>query len=86
MDGMNGTDFFRCDHCHMECRIYSETPKPSTAVLVIRRCRESVGIVVLAKLRLVEANESELAQAQAQRDEAALIEYLSKAPPPECLN
>jgi hypothetical protein len=36
--------------------------------------------------RLVAAYEAELDQAQAQRDEAALIEYLSKAPPPEYLN
>jgi hypothetical protein len=36
--------------------------------------------------RLVASYESELAQAQAQRDEASLIEYLSKAPPPEYLN
>ena len=36
--------------------------------------------------RLVEAHESKLAQAQVQRDEALLIEYLSKAPPPEYLN
>lgn len=36
--------------------------------------------------RLIETSESELAQAQAQRDEASLIEYLSKAPPPEYLN
>jgi len=36
--------------------------------------------------RLVEAHEEKLAQAQTQRDEALLIEYLSKAPPPEYLN
>ncbi len=36
--------------------------------------------------RLVAANESELAQAQAHRNEVLLIEYLSKAPPPEYLN
>ena len=32
--------------------------------------------------RLIEASEQELAQAQARRYEASLIEYLSKAPPP----
>jgi len=36
--------------------------------------------------RLIESFEAELAQAQTQRDEASLIEYLSKAPPPEYLN
>jgi hypothetical protein len=36
--------------------------------------------------RLVEAFEAKLVQAQAQRNEALLIEYLSKAPPPEYLN
>jgi len=36
--------------------------------------------------RLVETSEREILQAQVQRDETRLIEYMLKAPPPEYLN
>lgn len=46
MDDMICTVFFQCDRCHIECRLDSEAPEPSTASLIIRHCPDSEGIHV----------------------------------------
>ena len=46
---MNSTDFFRCDRCHIECRIES-SDSTGTVPLIIQHCPESEGIAVLGKV------------------------------------
>jgi hypothetical protein len=51
---MNTTVFFQCEHCHAECRVDAEGPRPSdssaTSLLTIRHCPDSEGVVVLGKV------------------------------------
>jgi hypothetical protein len=54
MEGMQTRDYFRCDRCHIDCRIDSEGPSPidsaSSSQLTIRHCPDSKGIVVFGKM------------------------------------
>jgi hypothetical protein len=54
MCGRICTDFFRCDCCHIDCRIDSEASGPfdsiRTAPLTIRHCPDSKGVAVLGKV------------------------------------
>jgi hypothetical protein len=69
-------------------RLALRDDRPDMAMLTVSDWEQRMPVIRQDTLykRLVAAYESELAQAQAQRDEASLIEYLSKAPPPEYQN
>jgi hypothetical protein len=54
MYGMEATDYFQCDRCHIDCRVDSEGPSRSdstcTSQLTIRHCSDSKGILVFGKV------------------------------------
>jgi hypothetical protein len=50
MDGMIGIDFFQCDRCHIECRVDSEAPTPTSAPLIIQHCPDNKGIAIRGRV------------------------------------
>jgi hypothetical protein len=50
MDGMTWTEFFQCDRCHIECRVDSEAPTPTSAPLILHHCPESRGIPIQGRV------------------------------------
>lgn len=69
-------------------RLALRDERPDQAMLTVSDWESRMSEIRQCSLykRLLEESEEELAQIQAQRDETVLIEYLSKAPPPEYLN
>jgi hypothetical protein len=51
---MKTTDFFRCDRCHIDCRLDCDEPSPSDSTgasqFTLRHCPDSNGIVVFGKV------------------------------------
>src|SRR5579872_5506363 len=47
MDRMISTEFFQCEHCHVECRIDCEVSEQDTTPRVIQHCPGGTGITVL---------------------------------------
>jgi hypothetical protein len=47
---IQGTEFFQCDRCSIECRIDSVELGPAVAQLIIHHCQESRGIPIRGRV------------------------------------
>ena len=50
MKGMESTDYFQCDRCHLECQIDSVATEPTVVLLLVRHCPDSKGVAIFGKV------------------------------------
>jgi DNA-binding CsgD family transcriptional regulator len=44
---MASTEFFQCDSCHLEYRVYSKVTGPDRGTITIKHCSDSKGVTII---------------------------------------